>query len=582
MKRIFIAAVCLAALAFVQTSCSKEDDDNQTIKTDNGTQIDENEVTIVLNYPSNNKTKVVVNKNEPYVMPDVPENLDATYFWRDENKNVYLPGDLADVSKNNNFDLIHRDGHTLLSLKELDKVPYAIDLYGVNDSHISEVVDLIKNNHSLTIFPATNLTGLRLPKLEELNFGPASYQILKFVCGSPFLDYEPGDSISLAGRDWQYHIWPEFYTHITPETLEEYCARKNADMSVEVYDVNDGNIELLMEAFKKINAEKKFTNFVIEKTPALSFLPAVDMGSQYTVYWASSYDKQYMPGHAMEEKDQPVMLRLCSQITVEGKNLYNYLTALHNDWVMNLDLVVSGMQNKYVPYFKQYLPSARSIRFVDSPDFTCLSGFRVKAGLVCLPESVTEFSNNTFFDVDSLAYDPANVKKLGKDGFNGLNNKVVIISEFEELAEGAYGDLRNAKTLEIPASVKKIGARCFHGCDRLQSLVVPETVEEIGSNFVSGLSLGNLQIKGGKFVGSQDLNYWALEKLEFSDKFVFDACAIAINEATKVYINVDKVVSKEFLDGFSIKTNFKVPAKLLNDYAKAYPESEGYKFEAIE
>lgn len=55
-----------------------------------------------------------------------------------------------------------------------------------------------------------------------------------------------------------------------------------------------------------------------------------------------------------------------------------------------------------------------------------------------------------------------------------------------EIAEQAFYNAKNLESVELPATLEKIGHRAFYHCKNLRSLTIPKNVESIGGAIVSG------------------------------------------------------------------------------------------------
>ena len=112
---------------------------------------------------------------------------------------------------------------------------------------------------------------------------------------------------------------------------------------------------------------------------------------------------------------------------------------------------------------------------------------------VTIPDSVTKIDNMAFNGCSSLESItiPDSVTKIGGSAFSGcaLDNLEIETPNFL-LKHGFLFDKRDNKLISsaisksvaitIPEGVTKIGNEAFSGCTSLQSVVIPESVKEIG------------------------------------------------------------------------------------------------------
>lgn len=99
-----------------------------------------------------------------------------------------------------------------------------------------------------------------------------------------------------------------------------------------------------------------------------------------------------------------------------------------------------------------------------------------------------ESTPDEYYDVKQwTVYIPNSVKSIGKNAFSWSSVSKVMFGEdssLTELAEGLFAQ-SELVSIEIPASIKTIGASAFSGCANLAELVVPEGVMSIGDNAFS-------------------------------------------------------------------------------------------------
>lgn len=129
--------------------------------------------------------------------------------------------------------------------------------------------------------------------------------------------------------------------------------------------------------------------------------------------------------------------------------------------------------------------------------------FCKKISTVILPPKLSYIEDSTFMKCTSLKtielLNDANLEYIGEDAFNECENLESIITP-NKLNEGS---------VNIPNSVKKIGARAFKFCKKMLSIVLPENLQSIqDSTFEDCISLvdvtfpQNLQSIGQKAFGN--------------------------------------------------------------------------------
>lgn len=80
-----------------------------------------------------------------------------------------------------------------------------------------------------------------------------------------------------------------------------------------------------------------------------------------------------------------------------------------------------------------------------------------------------------------------------------LVKSINIEDGIEVIAERAFLECRNLKTVLIPATLTEIGREAFSGCCSLVSLMIPAGVTKIGSNAFEGCSSLTIQAPEGSY-----------------------------------------------------------------------------------
>ena len=105
-------------------------------------------------------------------------------------------------------------------------------------------------------------------------------------------------------------------------------------------------------------------------------------------------------------------------------------------------------------------------------------------GVLRIPEDITEIAEYAFlenYQIKSIIF-PSNLKKIGESAFEGctnLNSKLVFPVEFEEIGDRAFaGCIKLSGPLIFNTTLKKIGELAFNGCEKLEcTVLVPKSVE---------------------------------------------------------------------------------------------------------
>lgn len=140
---------------------------------------------------------------------------------------------------------------------------------------------------------------------------------------------------------------------------------------------------------------------------------------------------------------------------------------------------------------------------------------------IYIPEGVEEIGDEAFWNVMSLKGDiklPNTIKKIGNTAFAETHIFHISLPENLEIVSDAMlcGCTFLQDTLTIPASVTQIRTRAFERCEKLNAIILPESLEQIWGNALSGCwSLDYIQcnaktppmIEGGNFSGIEKNNF---------------------------------------------------------------------------
>ena len=109
---------------------------------------------------------------------------------------------------------------------------------------------------------------------------------------------------------------------------------------------------------------------------------------------------------------------------------------------------------------------------------------------IVLPTSLESLGVVTFAGCDNLeelttplwSTDPFYLLFSGKEGEVPNSLKRVTIIETEEIADEGFKNLKNIQEINIAEGLKRIGEKCFMGCNQLIKFVCPSTLETIGAS----------------------------------------------------------------------------------------------------
>ena len=112
-------------------------------------------------------------------------------------------------------------------------------------------------------------------------------------------------------------------------------------------------------------------------------------------------------------------------------------------------------------------------------------------------ESLATFTDKLFYGAHKLTdiTIPDTIIKLGNSCLRETNLEVVIIPDtVKTIGNSAFEQCDNLCAVKIGAGVRKLPQWCFYGCDILQNVIIPETVNELDANVfeASGISYQKL------------------------------------------------------------------------------------------
>lgn len=96
---------------------------------------------------------------------------------------------------------------------------------------------------------------------------------------------------------------------------------------------------------------------------------------------------------------------------------------------------------------------------------------------IIIPSSVTEIGGGCFYECEALEKIklPYGISEL-KSYCNTDNSSIYKFT----IIQGFFEHCKNLKTIEIPASVVKLGDECFKFCEKLQTISLPASLSELG------------------------------------------------------------------------------------------------------
>ena len=128
---------------------------------------------------------------------------------------------------------------------------------------------------------------------------------------------------------------------------------------------------------------------------------------------------------------------------------------------------------KFIETELQYFAQPNSYNFIKIPD--------------CY-DTEDDDNSQSVFSTSTTVYIGNGTTKIGEHQFFDCNRlKSVIFPESVKIIEDcAFAGCTNIKSIVLPNSLKKIGDEAFAGCENLQSIVIPDSVETLGHSAFQG------------------------------------------------------------------------------------------------
>lgn len=135
-------------------------------------------------------------------------------------------------------------------------------------------------------------------------------------------------------------------------------------------------------------------------------------------------------------------------------------------------------------------------------DLTELKFCGVKRETVKLSPNVSSIAEFAFYNCGNLkSIDiPESVTRIGESAFYGCSSleNVTIPESLTSIEKEIFSNCNSIKNIIIPESVTSIGSEAFQGCSSMESIVIPQSVTNIGEGAFSGChNLVSLSIPRG-------------------------------------------------------------------------------------
>ena len=116
---------------------------------------------------------------------------------------------------------------------------------------------------------------------------------------------------------------------------------------------------------------------------------------------------------------------------------------------------------------------------------------------VTLPNGIQKIDNRCFEQtaIETIEL-PDSIKIIGPFCFQLTNIKSIQVPSSIEEMNGAFRDCENLESVDMSkTSIKDIATNAFHGCEKLNTIILPDTIQTIGMNAFAGCrSLENINI----------------------------------------------------------------------------------------
>ena len=142
--------------------------------------------------------------------------------------------------------------------------------------------------------------------------------------------------------------------------------------------------------------------------------------------------------------------------------------------------------------------------FVIINDILMRSGTAAK-GDVVIPDGITEIADYAFENCTELrsVQFPESLTRIGESAFEktGLT-ELVIPPNVTEIGLGAFMFCENLTSITLPVDLRRIGTEAFYGCVNLETVIIPAEVEEIADNAFDSCSSLTLAGEAGSYAES--------------------------------------------------------------------------------
>ena len=190
---------------------------------------------------------------------------------------------------------------------------------------------------------------------------------------------------------------------------------------------------------------------------------------------------------------------------------------------------------------------------------------------ITIPSSMNTIEKYAFALADGLEdiVIPGNIKSIEDKAFVDCENLVNIIIEsgLENIGSDVFSGCKNLENIVLPESVNSIGERCFSGCDNLSAVQMPVELYAFDQVFYNCQGLRNIVIPEGTMsIGNRFFEYCTnLESIIFPNTLqnigigVFNYCS-SLSGRIEIPINVTSF-GQTFIGCHDITLS--IPAKLV-------------------